>query len=148
MTELERYEADHPLTHIQREISRAFQRFWEDPVFRQPTGFMPTMNLREETDRYVVEAELPGIDPKDVEIEVHGNTLTIRGERKQQEQKKGERMHRLESRYGLFQRTLTLPQNSDPDRVHAEYRHGILHVFIPKDRSNAPRRIEIKRDVH
>lgn len=137
----------HPISLLRNEINRTFQRFFDDPFLAQPATFMPTMNMKEEANRYVVEAELPGLEMKDVDIEVQGNLLTIRGERKVEERKQGERMHVMESRYGSFQRTIPLPENANADQITAEHKNGILKIYIPKDPDKKSRKIEIK-DLH
>lgn len=148
MSFLQRYDRydmlHHPISLLRNEINRTFQRFFDDPFFAQPATFMPTMNMKEEANRYVVEAELPGMEMKDVDIEVHGNLLTIRGERKVEERKQGERMHVMESRYGSFQRTIPLPENANADQITAEHKNGILKIYIPKDPDKKSRKIEIK----
>ncbi len=151
MSFLERYDRhglmQHPFSLLRNEIDRTFQRFLDDPFFAQPATFMPAMNMKEEENRYVVEAELPGLEMKDVDIEVQGNLLTIKGERKIEERKQGERMHVMESRYGSFQRTIPIPENANADQITAEHKNGILKIYIPKDPGKKSRKIEI-RDVN
>jgi HSP20 family protein len=140
------YFPSHPLSQIHREINRTFERFFEEPFFAHPMPMMPAINLREEEHQYVIEAEMPGLSEKDLDIEVHGNMLTIKGERKSEEQKQGERMHIVERKYGSFHRSITLPQNANMDHITAEYENGVLTITVPKDRSKEPRKISIKKN--
>jgi HSP20 family protein len=135
---------DHPIVRIHHEINRAFERFLGDPHFRT-MPMMPAINMKEEADRYVIEAELPGIEDKDIDIEIHGNTLTIKGERRMEERREGERMHIFEHRYGAFHRSVTLPDHALLDHIEAERENGILRIFVPKDQSKQPRKIPIRR---
>lgn len=144
--ELTEWSRWHPLAQIHHEINRAFQRVLGEPY--QPFTQMPILNLREEEKRYVIEAELPGMDPQEVDIEVHQNTLTIKGEHRQEKKREEQRMHIMERRYGSFHRTITLPENAQMDQITADYENGLLLISIPKDQNKPPRKIQINRRVH
>ena len=107
---------------------------------------VPTMNVGESEKDYLVSVELPGLDPKDVEIELMGNQLTISGERKWEEEKKGKEFHRVESQYGRFARTLALPQGLRLEResIEANFDKGVLHVRIPKLEPTKAEKIPVK----
>jgi HSP20 family protein len=92
----------------------------------------------------VLKAELAGMDPDEIEIEVEDNVLTIKGERKFEEQVEDERYYRVERRFGSFQRSLALPQGVKPDEIQAGYEDGILTVTVPKAEEEKPKRIEVK----
>lgn len=97
-----------------------------------------------ETDNdFVVKATLPGVKPDDVQITVHGDTLTIRGESKAEEEKKGEHWHFRERRTGVFQRSLTLSSPVDSDKAQADFEHGVLTLRLPKSESAKPRQIKV-----
>ncbi|BCU80992.1 heat-shock protein [Polycladomyces abyssicola] len=143
----------HPITHFRDELNRTFQRFFGQPFltsggFLAECGtFMPTFNVEEHEDHYMVEAELPGMDIKDVNIEVSGNTLVIKGEKRRKiEREKEGHVHVMESSYGSFHRSFTLPENADPQGITAKSRNGVLYIRIPKDQTKTPRRIEIRDD--
>ncbi|SMO63444.1 Hsp20/alpha crystallin family protein [Melghirimyces algeriensis] len=150
MGSLERYNGndDHPLTRLRHELDRSFQRLFDDPTFfGEGLGgrtFLPALNVEEKADRYVIQAEMPGMEEDDIDIEVQGNTLTIRGERRE-ERREESRYHLMESRYGTFQRSFTLPENADVERITAESRNGVLYVDVPKDQSRGPRKIRINK---
>lgn len=94
--------------------------------------YMPTMDVFERGDDLVVNVEIPGIDPeKDVTIEVHEGTLTIRGERRQEKEVNEEAYHRMEASYGAFERRIQVPQGVDETKITARYADGVLEVIVP-----------------
>ena len=107
--------------------------------------FRPKVNTRETEDAYHIEAELPGVKKKDVDISVDGNVLTISGERNVRDEVKDEDYHKVESRYGLFSRAFTLPEKVDISNIEAEFVNGILEIAIPKLKvDTSSKKIEIK----
>lgn len=135
----------YPLSRLHDEITRTFEQLFENPLLTHPMPYMPAINMKEEENQFVIEAELPGIDPNVIEIEAHGQTLVIKGEQNETEQKQEENMQRLERRYGSFHRSITLPEYANLDHVNAEYEHGLLTITVPKHNDPPPRRIEIRR---
>lgn len=130
---------------LRDEMNRAFQRLFNEPFFGGKADFTPAFNVEEQADRYVIEAELPGMEANDVDIELTENTLTIRGEKKRKtEKKEANRMHVVESQYGSFQRSFTLPENADVEGITAEHKNGVLFIHVPKDQEKKPRRIDIQ----
>ena len=109
-------------------------------------SFVPAVNTREGEDAYYIEIDLPGIKKEDIEITTEDNTLTISGERKYKDEVKEEDYYKVESRYGKFSRSFTLPEKVDVENIHAENEDGVLEVVIPKlkEEENKPRKIEIK----
>lgn len=101
------------------------------------------LDVGETENDFVVKAALPGVKPDDVQITVHGDTLTIRGESKVEEEKKGEHWHFRERRQGVFQRSLTLSAPVDSDKAQAEFEHGVLTLTLPKSESAKPRQIKV-----
>jgi HSP20 family protein len=135
------------LQQLQRDMNRAFERWGEDggrllglaPAY-------PPLNVWEDNDTVFIEAELPGLDLKDLEIYVTGgNQLTIKGERKQPTVEKGV-WHRQERNFGTFSRALTLPFAVDADRVSARFENGVLLIELAKHESAKPRKITVKSD--
>ena len=131
------------LMSLQRDMDRLFDRVFGGG--EKGTGveglFTPAMDVYRSGEGWRAEVALPGIDPKEVQIDVAGNALTIRGERKRGRED-GER-HLSEIRYGRFERTIALPDTIDADKVHASYRNGVLAIELPLKESAKPRRIEI-----
>lgn len=130
-----------------------FRGFW-DPLgevrSRLPAAFQPRggppMNVSETENGFEVSLELPGMDAKDIQIDLMGNQLTISGERKWEQQKKGKEFHRVESQYGSFSRSVSLPDNLrfDRDAVEATFQKGVLEIRIPKVEPTPSAKIQIK----
>ena len=107
--------------------------------------FIPKVNTRETGGAYHIEVELPGVKKSDVDIKVDGNILTISGERKVREEVKDEDYQKIESRYGVFSRSFTLPEKVDISNIEAEFNDGILEITIPKLKvDTSSKKIEIK----
>lgn len=134
------------LQGFQREMNRVFDRWSEDGgrLFGQVA--YPAVNVWEDAENVVVEAELPGLDLKDLSIHVTGaDQLTIKGERRQPTPGKGV-WHRQERSFGQFTRVLTLPVNVNADKVDARFENGVLLVKLAKHESAKPRKITIKAE--
>ena len=129
-------------------FDRMFEEMMPDwPPLSSVTGSkVPALNLAENQKAYTVALEMPGIDPKDIEVEMIGNQLTVRAERKLDEGQKGQDFHRVEHYYGWFSRSLTLPEGVNADKVEASYDHGILTLTVPKVETTPARKISIKTD--
>jgi HSP20 family protein len=128
-------------------MNRAFERWGEDGG--RLLGLAPSyppLNVWEDNDTVFIEAELPGLDLKDLEIYVTGgNQLTLKGQRKQPTVEKGI-WHRQERNFGIFSRSLTLPFAVDADRVSARFENGVLLIELAKHESAKPRKITVKSD--
>lgn len=110
------------------------------------TSFSPAVNTREGEFAYHVEVDLPGVKKDDIEIDVHDNIMTLSGERTIKNEFKEENYYKVESEYGKFERSFSLPENVDAENIHAETADGVLEVIIPKLEAieNKPKKIEIK----
>lgn len=110
------------------------------------TDFVPTVNTREGEHAYHVELDLPGIKKEDIDVDVKDNVVTISGERKTKKEVKEEDYYKVESSYGKFERSFTLPENVDVENIHAESQDGVLEVVIPKlkKEEKKAKKIEIK----
>lgn len=128
------------------EMQRNLSRILDDASFgATETGqWLPAVDIRETDDALLVEAELPGIDKKDVNVEVKDGVLTISGERKFEKDVKEENVHRIERSYGRFVRSFSLPTNVDTDKVEATMKDGVLSVRLPKKESAKPKAITVK----
>jgi HSP20 family protein len=107
--------------------------------------WVPRVDVKEEGDRFVLYADLPGIDPNDIEVSMDKGLLTIRGERSSETSEQTDRFSRIERRYGSFHRRFALPDSADPEGIQARGRHGVLEITIPKRPESAPRRIQVGR---
>jgi HSP20 family protein len=124
-----------------REIDRVFDAFFGQTD--QGRRWVPPIDLVEAEDHFVLKADLPGLAESDVNIEVQDGTLTISGERKAEHEQREKGWYRIERSFGSFNRSLTLPDGVDPDRIEASFNHGVLEVRIPKPEERKPRRISI-----
>jgi HSP20 family protein len=141
------WDAPRELTTYGREMDRLFNRFFEGWPLRLPTRegeWAPSVDVSETAKEVVVRAEIPGMDPKDMDVSVHGNVLTMRGERKQEHEEKGENIHRIERSYGAFSRSLQLPADVNAEKVKATYKDGVLKINLPKTKEESVKKIEVK----
>lgn len=138
-----------PLFSLRREIDRLFDDAVGGPANgRERSSWAPAVDVREDQKEILMEVELPGIRPENVEISVDNGVLNIRGE-KREERKEGEegRYHLIERRYGSFARSVVLPSGVDEEQISANFDQGVLTVRIPKAALPKPKRIEIKNGV-
>ncbi len=105
------------------------------------------LDVRETENEFIVKASLPGVKPDDVQITVHGGVLSIRGETKQEEEKKGETWHVRERRQGAFQRSVSLSTPIDSDKAQAQFEHGVLTLTLPKAEAAKPKQIKVGTTV-
>lgn len=105
--------------------------------------WIPAIDIAETADAFVVRAELPGMKRDDIDIELTGETLTLKGERRAEDEEHKDRFVRVERRYGQFQRTFTLATPVQSDKVSATYRDGILDVRLPKSEATRPRKVQV-----
>ncbi|MTV48912.1 Hsp20 family protein [Heliobacillus mobilis] len=150
MTLKKRDDYDHPVFRIQEEMNKLFRQMFQEPFFSndffhafEGKGWLPRLNQMEQPDEYVIEAEIPGIDPKTVEIQINGNILTIKGERRAELERKDRNTHIVEGTYGAFHRSVVLPGNADFDKITAAGKNGMLHIRIGKKPEEKPRIIKI-----
>ncbi len=104
----------------------------------------PTVDIAETETEFHIKAELPEVNKEDVKISVENGVLRLSGERKHEKEEKGKKFHRIERSYGSFLRTFTLPDNVDDTKVRAEFKDGVLNVYLPKTEKAKPRSIEVK----
>lgn len=117
---------------MQRDMDRIFARLGTTAGGSEPMAWMPRIDVKRSGDDLVLRAELPGMKVEDVEIELSGGVLTIRGERKAEEHKENEGWIIRESNYGSFERSMAVPETVDPASITAEFRDGVLEVYVPK----------------
>ena len=133
---------------LQEEIKQVFDRFFNetegDASSVVTSQWVPRVDIKEEPNRFVILADLPGVDPNQIEVNMDKGILSIRGERQSEERMEGERYSRVERAHGIFYRRFALPENADPDGVAATGRHGVLEITIPKRPESTPRRISVQ----
>jgi len=106
--------------------------------------WVPTVDVAEDEKEYLIKAEVPEVDKKDVKVTVQDGVLTIQGVRKKEIEEKSKRFHRIERSYGTFLRSFTLPENAAEDRMRAEFKEGMLLVHLPKAEKPKAKALEVK----
>lgn len=150
MADIRKWEPFKELSTIQRDMDDFFRRVFGSltpaGLFRREFKgeWYPMMDLYMRGNNFVIHADLPGIDPKDVDISVAGNTLTLRGERKAEWEEKKEGYMFQEASYGKFERTITLPEGVDTAKVHATYKNGVLELTMPAKAEALPKKVKIE----
>jgi HSP20 family protein len=133
-------------------VRSEMDRLWDTFLFGRPQrrGFqeigewLPAVDVTETKSEIVVNAEIPGMDAKDIDISLNEGTLTIRGEKKQEREDKEEEYHLIERRYGTFTRSIPLPREVDSNTASASYRNGVLKVRLPKSGKAEKKEVKIK----
>ena len=139
-----------PLMGLRNEMDRLFESFFREPFAaldwpQWATGkWSPAIDVAESDKELTVRAELPGIDPKDLDVAVSGNQLVLSGEKKEQSEHDGKDFYHSETRYGSFRRTIPLPEGIDTENVDAQYANGVLTLRLKKTAPAAAKRIEVK----
>lgn len=135
------------LLRLQREMDSLFDEFFERTPFRRELrefDWYPSVDVSEDKKEIKVEADLPGIKKENIDVNVDGNVLTIKGQRKREEETKEEDYYCCERSYGTFRRSFTLPSNIDADKVKAKFKDGVLALTIPKLKETKGKQIEIE----
>ena len=133
---------------LQDEIKQVFDRFFGesngDHSNVVTSQWMPRVDIKEEDGRFVIFADIPGVDPKDIEIHMDKGILSIRGERSSEAREDNQRFSRMERTHGVFYRRFALPDSANPEGIAATGRHGVLEITIPKKPETTPRRIQVQ----
>ena len=133
---------------LQSELKQAFERFFGEADADQSnvvtSQWTPRVDIKEEPQRFVIFADIPGVDPQQIEIHMDKGILTIKGERKTASDEEGARFSRIERAQGVFHRRFSLPDSADADAIAASGRNGVLEISIPKKPETTPRRIQVK----
>ena len=119
----------------------SLSRLFSEPASRPWT---PAVDIYETENELVVKADLPEVDPKSVGIQLENGTLTVKGERRFEEQKNGKGFHRIERSYGSFVRAFSLPETVDAEKVKADYKNGVLTIALPKKEVAKPKTINVE----
>jgi HSP20 family protein len=146
-----RWDPFRELYSLQNQLNRLFQDSYgnnqsgqgQGDEFLSTSSFVPPVDVYEDEHNVFIRAEVPGIDPNDLDIKVENNVLTIRGERKWNKEEKEENFHRVERRYGSFTRSFTLPNTVNTDDVNASYNNGVLELKLGKRAEAKPKQIKV-----
>jgi HSP20 family protein len=136
---------------LRSEMDRLFESFFREPFgaldwpgFTRGEMAWPVIDVAENDKEVTIRAEVPGIDPQEIDVSVTGDQVVIKGEKKESSERQGDGFFHSESRYGSFQRTIPLPGGVDSERVDAKYANGVLTLTMPKSPAVAAKKIEIK----
>ena len=138
-----RYEPWSLLRRFQDDMSRVLEDGEFDASRLATTQWTPSVDIKEEEDRYVIVADVPGVDPKDIEVTMEDGVLSVKGERVKESSDEAKGYHRVERVHGSFHRRFSLPESANPEGITATGRNGVLEVTIPKQAKLQPRRIEV-----
>src|SRR6202045_2013223 len=149
MTVLTRWEPFREYSTMQNRINHMNRLFRESYSPEAPeealttTSFAPPVDVYEDEHNIILKLEVPGIDEKDIDVRIEGNTLTVHGERKIEKEEKEENFRRVERQYGSFTRSFTLPSSVDPGQVSAHYEKGVLNINLAKKAEAKPKQIKV-----
>ena len=138
-----RWEPIRDLMSLQNEMTRLLDSLQPGDVTSPDGMWAPVLDLAEQDDAFLIEVDLPGVRPEDVDITLDQNLLAVRGERKTSSIVTQENVRRSERRYGSFLRTISLPSHVDADGIQADFEDGVLHITVPKAEQAKPRKIKI-----
>jgi HSP20 family protein len=140
----------NPLTELS-DVHNRLSSFFGRPTFRNEgeggIGFAdwaPLVDVTEDEKEFLIKAELPEVKKEDVKVLIENGILRISGERHMEKEEKGKKYHRIERAYGSFERSFSLPENSKPEAMTAEYKDGMLTLSVPKTKEAGPKAIEVK----
>lgn len=141
-------EMERPFVSLQREMNRLFEDFFSRDYFVEPFRgigeWRPALDVAETDSAVIVKAELPGVEPKDVEVSLSGDVLLVKGEKKEEKEEKTKSFHRVERHYGSFERAVRLPSPVKPNEVEATFKNGVLTVTLPKAEEAKTKSVKIK----
>ncbi len=141
---LTRWDPFQEMLNLRRTVDRLFDNAGSDRDWTQPTMWGLAVDMVENKDDLVVKASIPGINPDELDISYSDDTLTIKGEIKEEKDVKEDQYHLRERRYGVFMRSITLPTKIKGDAIEASYQNGVVTLRLPKAEEVKPKRIAIK----
>jgi HSP20 family protein len=141
-----RYQPWGMLDQLRREMDQMFdlQRSGDNGSSVATSDWTPAVDIKETKDAFVIEADIPGVDPKDIEVHMEDGVLSIRGEKKSEKTEEHEGYKRVERTSGSFYRRFSLPDTADADKINAKSKHGVLEITIPKQEKTHPRKISVE----
>ena len=137
-----RWEPLRDLMSLQNEMNRVLDTLQPGDIASGDGTWAPVLDLAEQDDSFLIEVDLPGVRPEDVDVTLDQNLLAIRGERKTSSVLTNENVRRSERRYGSFLRTISLPAHVDAEGIQADFEDGVLHITVPKAEQAKPRKIK------
>jgi len=140
---LTRYEPWNLLEQMRREMDRALDTRAAEGSSVATSDWVPAVDIKEENDSFVIIADIPGVDPKDIEVNMDSGMLTIKGEKESEKKEEREGYKRVERSFGSFYRRFSLPDTADPEKIAAKSNNGVLEVRIAKQEQVQPRKISV-----
>lgn len=141
-----RYDPWNSLQDWRQEMERIFHPLHqqdEDTSHLVGGDWAPAVDIKEETDHYLIRADIPGVKPEEIEITMENGVLSIRGERQFEETEERKNFRRVERSHGVFYRRFSLPENTDAEAIEAKGKDGVIEITIPKTEDRQPKRIEV-----
>ncbi len=141
-----------PVRHISR-LQDEINNFFRNGDFISPrlddssaatSQWMPSVDIKEEEDKFVISADIPGVSPKDIDVSMENGILTIKGERETEEKEENNVYRRVECSYGSFYRRFSLPDTADAEKIEAKGKHGVLEITVAKREASKAKRITVK----
>ncbi len=142
MANITRYEPWSLLNQLQRELERVYEGKDESGSIAT-AQWAPTVDIKEEPDRFVIYADIPGVKPEDIDVNMEDGVLTIKGEKHSENKTEENGYKRIERTSGTFYRRFSLPDTADPDAITAKTKHGVLELVIPKREAAQPKKIKV-----
>jgi HSP20 family protein len=143
-----RYEHGNLFNRLQDDINKIFKssawQGWPDESSVATAQWLPTVDIQEQDDQFVISADIPGVKPEEVEVKMENGALTIQGERKSEQRKEEDGYRRVECAYGTFYRRFALPDTADANKVQAKARNGVLEISIGKRETARPKAIKVQ----
>lgn len=130
---------------LSRDMNHIWDRFFGSDLNIRPweKGWVPSLDVSETKDKLIVKTEIAGVDPKEIDIKISGDVLTIKGEKKEEREEKDESYHLMERRYGAFSRSIQLPIEVEEKKIKANYKNGVLKITLPKSEKSKAKATKI-----
>lgn len=143
---LVRYEPWSMLNQIRREMDKMLEGTDEggESSAIATSDWIPAVDIKETQDAFILHADVPGVDPKDIEVHMENGILTIKGDRESEKKEEREGYKRVERQYGAFYRRFSLPDTADAEKIAAKSKNGVLEITIPKKEAVQPRKISVE----
>lgn len=140
---LVRYDPWNIFDQLRKEMDRAMTREGDESGSVVTSDWSPAVDIKEDENGFTIVADIPGVDPKDIDVHMENGMLTIKGERESEKKEEKEGYKRIERSYGSFYRRFSMPDSADADKIKAESKNGVLQISIPKQEKVQPRKISV-----
>ena len=143
---LVRYQPWNSMEQLHREMGRMFDSSSSDEEMSNiaTSDWVPAVDIKETAKEFLIHADIPGVDPNDIDVHMEDGLLTIKGERESEKKEEHDGYKRIERHSGSFYRRFSLPDTANPDKIEAKSKNGVLDITIPKQEKTQPRKIQVK----